>query len=37
MKTNTDFFFNHISLSSTENEKFFKQSCRENQNTFYVQ
>jgi hypothetical protein len=33
MKINTH--FDHISLSSSCNEKFF--GCRENQNTFYVQ
>jgi len=35
MKTNTHFFY-HNSLNSSLNDKYFRQNCRANQNTYFA-
>ena len=36
LRENQYIFFYHISLISSQNEKCFSKSCRENQNTYFV-
>jgi hypothetical protein len=31
------YVFDHVSLSSSANEKYFRQICRDNQNTFFFE